>query len=196
MALLRMLAFTPSGNDGTPGRKVVTPVAPSAPVEIPRSTVAKPVSAPESVASAMQAKDRETAASSTEEQILDRHFDGDWRSLVDNLKLGLARALAQNCELVRHEDNAIYLSVPEAQKHLLEASSQEKLRTAIAQYFGRKMQLHFDIGGSGNTPAQQRMEEKAALQSQAESAIREDDFVQALVKDFGAQIIPSSIKPI
>ena len=144
----------------------------------------------------MQSKDRETAASSTEEQIQDRHFDGDWRSLVDNLKLGLARALAQNCELVRHEDNAIYLSVPEAQKHLLEASYQEKLRTAIAQYFGRKMQLHFDIGGSGNTPAQQRMEEKAALLSQAESAIREDDFVQALVKDFGAQIIPSSIKPI
>ena len=58
------------------------------------------------------------------------------------------------------------------------------------------MQLHCDIGGSGKTPSQQRMEEKAALQSQAESAIREDDFVQALVKDFGAQIIPSSIKPI
>ena len=196
MALLRMLAFTPTGKDGTPSRKAVIPVAASAPVDIQRSTVAKPVSASEFVASELQPKDREMAASSGTEQIQDRHFDGDWRSLVDNLKLGLARALAQNCELVRHEDNAIYLSVPEAQKHLLEASYQEKLRTAIAQYFGRKMQLHFDIGGSGNTPAQQRMEEKAALQSQAESAIREDDFVQALVKDFGAQIIPSSIKPI
>jgi len=28
------------------------------------------------------------------------------------------------------------------------------------------------------------------------AAIQQDDFVQALVKDFGAQIIPSSIKPI
>ena len=108
----------------------------------------------------------------------------------------MARALAQNCELVRFDEHAIYLTVPQAQKHLLDQSYQEKLRAAINQYFGKKIQLHFDIGGSGNTPAQQISQEKAALQSQAESAIQEDDFVQALVKDFGAQIIPSSIKPI
>mgnify|MGYP003947314331 CR=1 FL=1 len=86
--------------------------------------------------------------------------------------------------------------MPQSQKHLLDQNYQEKLRAALTQYFGRKIQLHFDIGGSGNTPAQQITQEKAALQSRAESAIREDDFVQALVKDFGAQIIPSSIKPI
>jgi DNA polymerase III subunit gamma/tau len=123
-------------------------------------------------------------------------FDGDWRALVDQLKLGLARALAQNCELVRFDENAIYLSVPEAHKHLMNQSYQEKLRTSIQQYFGRKIQLHFEIGGSGNTPAQQISEEKATLQSKAVAAINQDDFVQALVKDFGAQIIPSSIKPI
>ena len=52
------------------------------------------------------------------------------------------------------------------------------------------------MGGTGNTPAKQIFEEKAAVQSEAESAIHEDDFVQALMKDFGANIIPSSIKPI
>ena len=123
-------------------------------------------------------------------------FDGNWRGLVDELKLGLARALAQHCELVSFGQDQFHLSVPNAQKHLLESSYQEKLRTAIEQYFGRKIQLKFEIGGTGNTPAEQISQEKAALQSKAESAIREDDFVQALVKDFGAQIIPSSIKPI
>lgn len=196
MTLLRMLAFTPSGHDAVPGKKTIAHTAP-APVAIPRpAATAKLASEPEPAASAIPLQNAEMSAPSTADPAQDRNFDGDWRSLVDNLKLGLARALAQNCELVRHEDNAIYLSVPEAQKHLLEASYQEKLRTAIAHYFGRKMQLNFAIGGSGNTPAQQRIEEKAALQSQAESAIRQDDFVQALVKDFGAQIIPSSIKPI
>jgi len=123
-------------------------------------------------------------------------FDGNWRSLVDRLKLGLARALAQNCELLSHDAHNFYLSVPEAHKHLLGDSYQEKLLTALTQYFGTKIKLHFTVGGTGNTPAAQISQEKAEVQSAAESAIREDDFVQALVKDFGAQIIPSSIKPI
>ena len=196
MTLLRMLAFTPSGYDAAPGKKAVPHAAPS-PVDNPQPVAtAKLASEPEPPALAMSLQNTEMLAPASADPAQNRNFDGDWRSLVDNLKLGLARALAQNCELVRHEDNAIYLSVPEAQKHLLEASYQEKLRTAIGHYFGRKMHLHFNLGGSGNTPAQQRIEEKAALQSQAESAIRQDDFVQALVKDFGAQIIPSSIKPI
>ena len=124
------------------------------------------------------------------------NFDGNWRSLVDQLKLGLARALAQNCELLRHDAHNFYLSVPEAHKHLLGDSYQEKLRAALTQHFGTNIRLHFDLGGSGNTPAAQISQEKAEIQSAADSAIREDDFVQALVRDFGAQIIPSSIKPI
>lgn len=123
-------------------------------------------------------------------------FNGNWRALVDNLKLGLARTLAMHCELESFDENSINLTVPEAQKHLLEATYQDKLSGAINDYFGRKMKLNLKVGGSGNTPAQQVFEEKAAIQSEAVAAIQQDDFVQALVKDFGAQIIPSSIKPI
>lgn len=123
-------------------------------------------------------------------------FDGNWRGLVDQLKLGLARALAQHCELVGYAENEMQLMVPEQHKHLIDPNYQDKLKAAIDQYFGRKIALKFEIGGTGNTPAQQIFQEKEALQSEAVSAIQQDDFVQALVKDFGAQIIPSSIKPI
>lgn len=123
-------------------------------------------------------------------------FNGNWRVLVDNLKLGLARTLAMHCELESFDENSINLTVPEAQKHLLEATYQDKLSGAINDYFGRKMKLNLKVGGTGNTPAQQVFEEKAAVQSEAIAAIQQDDFVQALIKDFGAQIIPSSIKPI
>lgn len=123
-------------------------------------------------------------------------FNGNWRALVDALKLGLARTLAQNCELESFDENNINLTVPDLQKHLLDPNYQEKLSLAINQHFGRKIKLSLKIGGTGNTPAKQIFEEKAAVQSEAVSAIEQDDFVQALRNDFGAQIIPSSIKPI
>jgi len=123
-------------------------------------------------------------------------FNGNWRQLVDNLKLGLARTLATHCELEGFDESSINLTVPEAQKHLLEATYQDKLSSAINDYFGRKVKLNLRVGGTGNTPAQQMFEEKAAIQSEAVAAIQQDDFVQALINDFGAQIIPSSIKPI
>ena len=127
---------------------------------------------------------------------LSRQFNGDWRNLVDNLKLGLARALSQHCELISYDENSISLSVPEMQKHLLLPNYQEKLSTSINQYFDKKIKLHFSVGGTGNTPAQQINQEKAQAQSSAENAIEQDGFVQALINDFGAQIIPNSIKPI
>ena len=127
---------------------------------------------------------------------LSRQFNGDWRNLVDNLKLGLARALSQHCELISYDENSISLSVPEMQKHLLLPNYQEKLSTSINQYFDKKIKLHFSVGGTGNTPAQQINHEKAQAQSTAETAIEQDGFVQALINDFGAQIIPNSIKPI
>ena len=123
-------------------------------------------------------------------------FNGNWRGLVDALKLGLARTLAQNCELESFDENNINLTVPDLQKHLLDPNYQEKLSASINQHFGRKIKLSLKVGGTGNTPAKQIFEEKAAVQSEAESAIQQDDFVQALMKDFGANIIPSSIKPV
>ena len=123
-------------------------------------------------------------------------FDGNWFGLVEQLKLGLARTLAQNSELVAYDESHIQLSVPDTHKYLLNAGNQEKLSTAINQYFGKRIALQFSTGGSGNTPAQLNATTKADLQSKAETAILEDSFVQGLMNDFGAQIVPSSIKPI
>ncbi|HZV98923.1 MAG TPA: DNA polymerase III subunit gamma/tau [Methylophilaceae bacterium] len=197
MCLLRMLAFAPGepASQKSKAAEKPTSIPERKPEPVPQDMAPQPVSTKPSaqsipVASAVEDAVPSPAPSSSPQ------FDGNWRKLVDQLKLGLARALAQNCELVKFDDNHIYLTVQQTQKHLLDPTYQEKLRAAISQYFGKKIQLHFDIGGSGNTPAQQISQEKATLQSQAESAIQGDDFVQALMKDFGAQIIPSSIKPI
>jgi DNA polymerase III subunit gamma/tau len=125
-----------------------------------------------------------------------RVFDGNWRKLIEqHLKLGIARALAQHCEMLAYDENSITLRVAEKQKHLASATYQEKLSTAINHHFNRKIKLIINIESEANTPAKQQAEEKAIIQSSAEEAIMNDDFVQALIQDFDAKIIPNSIKP-
>lgn len=198
MCLLRMLAFVPAefSSSKTDQRPPGKPVASSVPERTAASAIvpeqAQPAVAKPTVAENQLPENPADVGSRPTSLV----FDGNWRRLVDQLKLGLARALAQNCELLRHDEHNFHLSVPEAHKHLLDQSYQEKLHTALTQYFGTNIKLHFEVGGTGNTPAALISQEKAKIQSAAESAIREDDFVQALVRDFGAQIIPSSIKPI
>lgn len=123
-------------------------------------------------------------------------FDGNWRGLVDQLKLGLARTLAQHSELVAYQQDHFELKLSEEFKPLLELNNQSKLEQALTEHFGKKIRLTIHLGGVSNTPAQQVSEEREAVQAKAESAIREDSFVQALVNEFDAQVIPSSIKPI
>lgn len=125
-----------------------------------------------------------------------KQFNGNWRQLVDDLKLGLARQLAQHCELISYDEQSMHLSVPKLQKGLLQPNYQEKLTNAIANHFDKKIKLSFSIGGSGNTIAKQVFEEKSIAQANAVSAIETDGFVQALIQDFGAEIVPNSIKPI
>lgn len=207
MTLLRMLAFTPNEHHAqitTPKlAPLVTSAAKPPAVTIAAATAPTPTILPKQVdvetAAAVVtavADTQTTADNSTEDQPTSGNFNGNWRGLVDELKLGLARALAQHCELVSFDENSISLSVPETQKHLLLPNYQEKLSSAIGQYFAKKIKLEFSIGGSGNTPAKQISAEKAHAQAGAESAIEEDAFVQALLSDFDASIIPNSIKPI
>lgn len=123
-------------------------------------------------------------------------FDGDWRGLIERLKLGIAKSLALNCELVRYDADNIHLRLPSAHKHLIEPTYRQKLSDAIQQYFNHPIKLHVEMGETDNTPAAQIHNERAEQQSQAEIAIREDPFVKALIQDFGAQIVPASVRPL
>jgi DNA polymerase-3 subunit gamma/tau len=206
MSLLRMLAFTPSeGNAATAVNKSgQTAPTPSRPAPVNTGTkpavTTQPVEAQAIVTESVNQQNLASAPVQTETPAPspsgNSGFNGNWRGLVDELKLGLARELAKHCELIAYDEHSISLSVPEAQKHLLSPNYQEKLGSAIAQYFDKKTKLQFSIGGTGNTPAKQISQEKAQAQANAEVAIEEDSFVQALINDFGATIIPNSIKPI
>ena len=193
MCLLRMLAFRPDSLGNKPSALAKSGAAP-APAKSP---VAALQQAEQKVLQADIPETAPPAISAEAPAVANKEFDGDWRSLVEQLKLGgLARQLAQNCELTQYDGQTMHLRVAQAQKHLLENSYQEKLRAALKAHFGKHLQLHFDVGDAANTPAGKINQEKASRQLQAESAIQNDSFVRELVDSFGAQIIPSSIKPI
>ena len=221
MSLLRMLAFTPNAsgaqNDNSTQKaplrqasaslaSAIKPqiAAPVEPVAMQENTAQQTAPAEYATSNDMMPEHTQ-ARSATTDFSAENHaarsnsnsqFNGNWRGLLEELKLGLVRTLAQHCELISYDENSISLSVPEAQKHLLLPNYQEKLASAISQYFDKKIKLQFSIGGTGNTPAKQISQEKAHAQANAESAIEDDSFVQSLINDFGAQIIPNSIKPI
>lgn len=200
MSLLRMLAFTPNDSDSqkTSNKPAVAAIASTSKPQTQSTPTNKPaeteISTQTNTPSSQDS--HEMLAENTTQTTNPSQFNGNWRGLVDDMKLGLARALSQNCELIAYDENSISLSVPEAQKHLLVPNYQEKLSSAISQYFDRKIKLNFSVGGTGNTLSKQISQEKAHAQANAENAIEEDGFVQALINDFGASIIPNSIKPI
>ena len=122
-------------------------------------------------------------------------FSGDWLAVVGQLKLtGLTRELVQQAELVDHDHRSIKLRVPI--KTLLNGGTLDKLKAALATHFGRPVAVSVEVGAvQGVTAAAARQGERAARQADAEAVIAADPFVQALVRDFGASIVPGSIKP-
>jgi DNA polymerase III subunit gamma/tau len=181
MALLRMLAFAP----GAPGpasaaRKTATRAAPDA-----AGTAAAPAAA---AATAQGAKKNATRAA--------------WSEIIGELGLtGMARMLAQHCELVRHDETGMELCVARAHERLLDKPYQDKLKAALAQYFGGALRVTIGVGESGsgsgsNSPAEIANRRKQQLQAQAIAEIEQDPFVRDLVENFDARVIDSTIKPI
>jgi len=123
-------------------------------------------------------------------------FNGDWRTLVGQLKLGLAKSLAQECELINYHDNTFNLSLSEKYKHLNQKPYVDKLQEELINHFNKKISLEINLGVASNSPSSVKKVEKAALLKTTESAIMKDKFVNELMNDFGAEIVPSSIKPI
>ena len=136
-------------------------------------------------------KDEQRSADSKE----DNMFDGDWVKLVDGLKIGLAKSLAQECSLVSYEDYVFNLTLNKNFQHLTQNGYIEKLEGALINYFNRKIKLNISLGSDPKTPSMQKKLESAELKKTTESAIMEDNFIKELIDDFGAEVITSSIEP-
>ena len=126
------------------------------------------------------------------------HAVWDWLAVVAGLRLGgMAKMLADHCELVSQAEDAVTLRVGEAHKHLLDRAYQDKLVSTLRDKYGATLQVTFEIGAAAEqTPQQVRTRIREARQAEAVAAIESDPFVRELVDQFGGQVDASTIQPL
>ena len=192
MTLLRMLSFAPQEAIAS---KVVSPQKKEIPINVIKPEI---ISKPNQVSpDALEIKKKievidEIKDEEKKETLI---FNGNWRELVDQLKLGLVKALAQQSELVSFKNNEMILSIADEHKHLLNETYQKKLESSLSEHFNQRIKLVILQKGANNSPLKQKQEERSTLMKDTEEAILQDQFVQSLLTEFNAEIIPSSIKP-
>jgi DNA polymerase-3 subunit gamma/tau len=123
----------------------------------------------------------------------------DWPIVVRKLELrGVAQQLATQSELLNvHEDDVVIeidLRIPV--DTLLSAGSVEKLATALTGYLNKKVSITTEIGVVRQTAHAASLAEQAERLQQAEQTLDSDPFVQTLKREFGATIVPGSVRPI
>jgi len=123
--------------------------------------------------------------------------DAAWPELVGQLNLsGLARVLAQHCELIARDAARVELRIARAHQHLLNGPHQERLKAALEQHFGAKLRLAVQVAdGAGASPAVLADRDRRERQAQAAAEIEQDPFVRELVETFDARVVDSTIKP-
>jgi DNA polymerase-3 subunit gamma/tau len=192
MALLRMLSF--AGASSAP--RIERPAATEKRTE-PRATTAAPPAEPRrsNPPAASIAPPGAAPATSAMNTAID--FDGDWPALVDRLGLtGMAGMVARHGELASFDNGHFQLVVPESHRMYAEKAYQDKLKAELAAKFGAGVRLTVRVGSTaGISLAATRSKEMAQRQASATEAIEEDPFVRDLVRDLGAEVVASSIRP-
>ena len=124
--------------------------------------------------------------------------EGDfWFELVTQLVAAesitaLARELALQSQLVARDADQWLLRIES--ETLGQSASRERLQQALAGA-GHPVRLAIEIGPVRDSPACRNRAASQARQRAAEEIIRNDPLVQRLMRDFGATIVPGSLRP-
>lgn len=123
---------------------------------------------------------------------------GDWPDILTALKIGgMARELAQHCELRELLGARIVLRLSPTHRHLLMKPAQDKLQQSLGEYFARPLQLTIELEEvSGDTPAAAAQRDRRERMDRAIASVEQDGFVREVIEVFDATLIESSIKPV
>ncbi|KRE87390.1 DNA polymerase III subunit gamma/tau [Rhodanobacter sp. Soil772] len=205
MALLRMLAFQPGG--GTPATaRVERPAASGASAVPPRSAAARPAAvserpkdSPSPPAARAEPEVRPVPAPAAAP--LERDASGlpNWEALIERAGLrGPFGLLAQNAVLRERDGQTLVLALQPAHMSLAVEPMVSQMEERIGQALGERIRLRFvnsSQTAAAQTPAARAAQARDAAQAAAEQAIEGDPLVQSLKREFGARVVPQSIKP-
>jgi DNA polymerase-3 subunit gamma/tau len=161
--------------------------------------VAREVSKMGAIPVRIQAESRaEVLADQASTQVLILGEEGDfWHQTVLDMAsreviTALVRELALQSQLIARDTDQWILRVE--RESLNQANARDRL-TAALQASGFAVRLVVEVGRVTDTPARRNAAALAERQLVAEKIIFDDPFVQAMIRDFGAKIVPGSIKP-
>ena len=212
VAMLRMLAFRP--DDGAPATRAERPAATPSPAAAPqRNSAPAPSARPTPVmhqpaadvrpaprvepvpAAAVAPVPPAVAPIAIDEQGLPH-----WESLIERANLrGPFGLLAQNALLRQRDGNTLVLALQPAHMSLAVEPMVSQMEERIGQALGERIRLRF-VGIAANatteTPAARAAQARDVAQSAAEESIEGDPLVQSLKREFGARVVPQSVKPL
>ncbi len=119
----------------------------------------------------------------------------EWVQLVAELPLnGYAAEMARRSEWMGQQRNKITLRIPVKGQNDL--NSKIKLETALSEYFHEVVRVDMVFGQTGDATLHAvEQAEREALQKSVEKAVQENQFINTLIADLGARIVPGSIEP-
>jgi len=222
MVLLRLLAFKPKAHQAQEVHQVQAPAAqkktlatapPSAAAAQPATSSPEPFTADESSVelpvleariAPIQVKNLPVRQASepterTAPKVLvvteEGHF---WTQTVRQLVASeavtaLVRELALQSQLIARDTDQWHLRIDS--ESLNQGAARERLQAALNSA-GYAVKLVVEIGKVTDSPAQRNAADLAEKQKAAEDLIHSDPMVQAMVENFGAKIVPGTIKLI
>ena len=223
MVLLRLLAFKPKAHQSQEAQQVQAPAAqkktlatapPSAAAALP-ATASSPapftadeysVELPilEARMTPIQVKNLPVRQASepserTAPKVLVATEEGHfWTQTVRQLVASeavtaLVRELALQSQLIARDTDQWHLRIDS--ESLNQGTARERLQAALNSA-GHTVKLVVEIGKVTDSPAQRNAADLAEKQKAAEDLIHSDPMVQAMVENFGAKIVPGTIKLI
>jgi DNA polymerase-3 subunit gamma/tau len=120
-----------------------------------------------------------------------------WGEALRTLDLaGVTLEVAQHCVPLGDEGDRIRFALAPEAEPLFAPIHETRLAEALSARRGRTVRVQLEIASAdAETPAQRAARGRAEAQAAAEQAIENDQEVQALQAQFGARIIPGSLRP-
>lgn len=200
MVLLRMLSFRPAvAGAAITGAAIAKPVVSA---ELPSASAKNVQTSGESTRQGEPVQTAPSAEGKHENLATVKNTSQNWQEILQVLPIsGMVQQLAANSLLRDVTENNIVLVLDEGHKTLCSSKAVKRLQQALCEYYDRDLRLEVIVEsvsseGEVETPAQIQTREKSERQQQAEQAIEEDSFVQAMKDSFNAEIVPGSVKPV
>ena len=195
MALLRMLAFKPGDGSGStkssPSNQTSRAGGSSISAAAKAAANVATQSVPQSSSQPTESPKASTVTYNSE--------DPDWQSWMKALPVrGLLQQLAFQTELQNwnEQSDSVKATVIVGMPQLASKENVLRLQEALSNHLGKSVTILIETGKANHSIAAVEAKIKQEKQEGAEESIANDDFVKTIQAEFGATVVPGSIRPI